>query len=104
MAYLGRLSYGMYLWHWPLWVWTGRHGWWDLTGLGARLRALVLTAPTVGLAASSYQLIESPIRYGTAARFLVPRRTLVALPVALARCFWSAAAVVPYAGAALGKT
>jgi peptidoglycan/LPS O-acetylase OafA/YrhL len=105
VAYLGRLSYGIYLWHWPLWVWTGRQGWWDLTGLGAGLRALVLTAATVGLAAASYRFVESPIRYGRVAKFLHPRRTLVALAATLTALFLvDQSAVVPYAGAALGKT
>ena len=105
VAYLGRLSYGIYLWHWPLWVWTGRQGWWDLTGLGAGLRALVLTAATVGLAAASYRFVESPIRYGRVAKFLLPRRALVALAATLTALFLvDQSAVVPYAGAALGKT
>ena len=103
VAYLGRLSYGMYLWHWPLVVWTGRYGWWDLSRLGTLVRVLVLTALTVGLAALSYQLIEKPIRYGTAARFLGPRRTLVVVPFALGALFLvSRGVVVPRAGAALG--
>ena len=105
VAYLGRLSYGIYLWHWPLWVWTGRQGWWDLTGLGVGLRALVLTTATVGLAAASYRFVESPIRYGRVAKFLLPRRALVALAATLTALFLvDHSAVVPYAGAALGKT
>ena len=103
VAYLGRLSYAMYLWHWPLQVWTGRYGWWDLSRLGTPVRASVLTLLTVGLAGLSYHLIEAPIRYGTVARFLVPRRALLVVPVALGAMFLVTSSVVlPRAGAAIG--
>ena len=105
VAYLGRLSYGIYLWHWPLIVWTGYRGWWDLTGLGTPLRACVLTAATVALASASYHFVESPVRYGTIARFLVPRRAFVVLAVVLTALFFvNQGVVVPHAGAALGRT
>jgi hypothetical protein len=105
VAYLGRLSYGIYLWHWPLIVWTGYHGWFDLTGLATPLRACVLTLATVALAAASYRFVESPIRYGTIGRFLVPRRTLVVLGAVLTGLFLvNQGVVVPHAGAALGRT
>jgi peptidoglycan/LPS O-acetylase OafA/YrhL len=104
VAYLGRLSYGIYLWHWPLWIWTQRGGWWDLTGLGRPLHALVLTLATVALAAVSYRFVETPIRYGRVGRFLVPRRTVVAVAAMLTTIFVvDRIAVVPYAGAALGR-
>jgi peptidoglycan/LPS O-acetylase OafA/YrhL len=103
VAYLGRLSYAMYLWHWPLQVWTARNGWLDLTRLGMPLRACVLTGLTVALAALSYHLIETPIRYGTVARFLVPRRTFVVVPLTLGALFLINSSVVqPRAGAAIG--
>jgi hypothetical protein len=87
----------------PLQVWTGPYGWWDLTGLGTPARALVLTVLTVGLAALSYHLVERPVRFGSVARWLVPRRTLVLVPVALAIIFAvNTGVVVPRAGAALG--
>jgi peptidoglycan/LPS O-acetylase OafA/YrhL len=104
VAYLGRLSYAMYLWHWPLQVWTGRYGWWDLTGLGTLPRALVLTASTVALAAVSYHLVEKPVRYGSLSRMLAPRRLLVAVPAVLGAMFvLTSSVVVPRAGAALGR-
>jgi peptidoglycan/LPS O-acetylase OafA/YrhL len=104
VAYLGRLSYAMYLWHWPLQVWTGRYGWWDLSGLGTPVRALILTALTVALAALSYHLVEKPVRYGTVSRFLAPRRMLVAVPAVLGAIFViNSNLVVPRAGAALGR-
>ena len=105
VAYLGRLSYGIYLWHWPLIVWTRSHGWWDLSGLGTPLRVSVLTVATVALAAVSYHVVESPIRYGTISRFLVPRRLVVLLGGVLAALFFvNQNVVVPHAGAALGHT
>jgi hypothetical protein len=103
VAYLGRLSYGMYLWHWPLLVWTERYGWWDLSGAGTPLRVTVLTGLTVALAALSYHLVEKPVRYGGVARFLAPRRVLAIVPLVLGALFLvNSAVVVPRAGAALG--
>ena len=104
VAYLGRLSYAMYLWHWPLQVWTGRYGWWDLSGLGTPAGRSILTALTVALAALSYHLVEKPVRYGSLSRFLAPRRMLVAVPLVLGALFAiSSSVVVPRAGAALGR-
>jgi peptidoglycan/LPS O-acetylase OafA/YrhL len=104
VAYLGRLSYAMYLWHWPLQVWTGRYGWWNLSGLNTSVRAAVLTALTVALAALSYHLVEKPVRYGSLSRFLAPRRTLAAVPLVLGAMFLiNTSLVVPRAGAALGR-
>jgi peptidoglycan/LPS O-acetylase OafA/YrhL len=104
VAYLGRLSYAMYLWHWPLQVWTGRYGRWDLSGLNTPARASILTALTVALAALSYHLVEKPVRYGSLSRFLAPRRMLVAVPLVLGALFAiSSSVVVPRAGAALGR-
>jgi peptidoglycan/LPS O-acetylase OafA/YrhL len=103
IAYLGRLSYAMYLWHWPLQVWTGRYGWWDLSGVGTPIRAAILTGSTVALAALSYHLVEKPLRYGSLSRFLVPRRMALAVPLALGAMFLiNSSVVVPRAGAALG--
>ena len=104
VAYLGRLSYAMYLWHWPLQVWTARYGWWDLSRLGTPARASVLTVLTVALAALSYHLIETPIRYGSIGRSLVPRRTFVIVPLVLGAFFLiNSSLVQPRAGAAIGR-
>lgn len=59
LRWVGARSYGLYLWHWPLWVlafYTVPSSWdpW-LVGGG-------VTALSVGAAAVSYTLIESPIR------------------------------------------
>jgi peptidoglycan/LPS O-acetylase OafA/YrhL len=104
VAYLGRLSYAMYLWHWPLQVWTARYGWWDLSRLGTLTRAAVLTLLTLALAALSYHLVETPIRYGSIGRSLVPRRTFVVVPLALGAFFvLNSSLVQPRAGAAIGR-
>lgn len=58
MQQLGRLSYGWYLWHWPLLVF-GKVIWPDPSPL---LR-LVLVALALGLAATSYWLVENPVRH-----------------------------------------
>lgn len=69
---LGRVSYGVYLYHWPLVVWltpaaTG-WSWWAVDA--------VRVAGTLALAALSYRFVEAPIRRGalappTARRLLV---------------------------------
>ena len=57
---LGVISYGVYLWHWPMVVWLTP----ATTGLdGPALFALRLGL-TLGVAAVSFVLVERPIRHG----------------------------------------
>jgi peptidoglycan/LPS O-acetylase OafA/YrhL len=95
---LGRISYGVYLWYWPvLLVMTPSRvplSAWPL--FGARV------AVTVGLAAASYRLVEQPVRRGAFGHW----RGLVAIPVgaAVAMATVVAAVVAPLAWAAPGAT
>lgn len=57
MVYVGRISYGAYLWHWPLIVFTA-YVW---GALNDEIRTGLLLA-SLGLGAMSYHLIETPIR------------------------------------------
>jgi peptidoglycan/LPS O-acetylase OafA/YrhL len=60
VRYVGRISYGLYLWHWPVFV-ALNHA---RTGLlGWKLLALRL-AVTFAASVLSYHLVESPIRRG----------------------------------------
>jgi peptidoglycan/LPS O-acetylase OafA/YrhL len=69
---LGQISYGAYLYHWPIYLVLDA----ERTGIGhpGRLFA-VRVAATVAVAAASYALIESPVRF----RLPVPRPRLAAL-------------------------
>ncbi|HEY7105334.1 MAG TPA: acyltransferase family protein [Acidimicrobiia bacterium] len=73
-VWIGTISYGLYLWHWPVVVAVtpdtlGRDGW--------QLSAVRLVL-TFGLAALSFYLVEKPIRYGSSSR----GRTGIALAAA----------------------
>jgi peptidoglycan/LPS O-acetylase OafA/YrhL len=58
LRFLGRISYGVYLWHWPVFVFltVQRTGWPSAVVDFARL------ATTLGLATASFFLVEQPIR------------------------------------------
>jgi peptidoglycan/LPS O-acetylase OafA/YrhL len=56
-TYLGRISYGTYLWHWPLIVLSK-----PLISLSPVHLALFATIGATALSALSYELIEAPIR------------------------------------------
>jgi peptidoglycan/LPS O-acetylase OafA/YrhL len=60
LVWVGRISYGLYLWHWPLYGLITR----DRTGLYGFSLLSVRLAVTLAVAAVSYALIEQPIRTG----------------------------------------
>ncbi len=76
LPYVGRISYGMYLWYWPvlLVLTAGRTHLDGVALLGVRLAVIVL------LAAASYHLVETPVRRGVLAGW----RSWVAVPAAVA--------------------
>ena len=73
IAYVGRISYSLYLWHWPVYVlarWTS-----GLESTAPRIAAIALT---FGLAALSYRFVEQPVRRSARLRRL-PRIAVVGL-------------------------
>lgn len=57
MVYLGRISYGTYLWHWPVIVVAQRLG-----DFSPKQMLAVATVLSTGLAAASAELLERPFR------------------------------------------
>ena len=68
MLYVGRISYSLYLWHWPVIIF-------GTATLGAGAAAL-MAVTSIGVAALSHRLVEEPLRFG---RYIgtVPRWNLV---------------------------
>jgi peptidoglycan/LPS O-acetylase OafA/YrhL len=61
VRYVGRISYGLYIWHWPIFIWLDH----TRTGLyGYELFALRVLV-TFAVSVVSFHLIERPIRMGT---------------------------------------
>lgn len=75
VSYLGRISYGIYLWHWPYAVWLATH-----SGQFRPARAVLVVALTIATASASYHFLEMPIREGRISVWLTTRRALVAFP------------------------
>ena len=76
---IGVLSYGLYLWHWPLYLVINSGS----TGLdGVPLLALRLTA-TAAAAVASYHLVEMPVREQAAGGRLPALRLAGAMPITL---------------------
>ncbi len=66
---IGKISYGIYLYHWPIYVLIDRRHWDAPVGVVLAIKAAI----TVAVALVSYFLIERPVRRSV----LPPRRTLV---------------------------
>lgn len=80
VVWVGKLSYGLYLWHWPVYVILSpaRVG---FSGVG--LLALRF-AVTFAVAVASYYLVEMPVRRGALSRFTSRQRVAVVLGAPLA--------------------
>jgi peptidoglycan/LPS O-acetylase OafA/YrhL len=77
-TFLGRISYGTYLWHFPLFTFINE----ERTGLSGWPLFVVRVIPTIGVATLSFFLVERPIRQGTFfTRFRVQVFTLPAVGV-----------------------
>ena len=62
VVWVGRISYGVYLWHWPLIVWINDSERFSEWSTGARQAIEIVL--TFVIATASFYVIERPIRYG----------------------------------------
>ena len=69
LCYAGIISYGLYLWHWPVFLFLTH----SRTGLSGPWLFAARMALTIGIAALSYRYVEHPIRTQT---FRIPRPNL----------------------------
>jgi len=61
VVWVGAVSYGLYLWHWPLYVALTP----DRTGLDGTALLLLRMGTTTVVATASYYLVERPVRNGS---------------------------------------
>jgi peptidoglycan/LPS O-acetylase OafA/YrhL len=78
LVLLGVISYGVYLWHWPIYVAMTERS----TGLSGATLLLTRIAVTLAVATASFVLVERPIRTG----HYPLRRLAIGVPVAAAVC------------------
>jgi peptidoglycan/LPS O-acetylase OafA/YrhL len=76
LIWLGRISYGVYIFHWPVFIWLNH----ARTGLSPLPLTAVRLTVTIGLAAVTYALVEQPIRQR---RMVRGRTRWVAAPAAI---------------------
>ncbi len=79
LRWIGWISYGLYLWHWPVYVFLTP----QRAGLSGTPLLVVRMAVTFAVATCSYVLVETPIRRGTIGRLPVTRRVLAPAGVAV---------------------
>jgi peptidoglycan/LPS O-acetylase OafA/YrhL/lysophospholipase L1-like esterase len=100
LRHIGAISYGLYLWHWPVDV--------VLTADRAHVSGLALTglqtAVTVVIAELSYHLLEMPIRRGALRGWTARAVTPAALGALAAAVLIATAASVPTAPVGAGAT
>jgi peptidoglycan/LPS O-acetylase OafA/YrhL len=76
IRYIGQISYGLYIWHWPLFLWVDH----ARTGLTGAPLFFVRVLVTFVVSVASFHLVERPIRRGT---FVRQWRAWVAVPSAV---------------------
>ncbi|MEX0666148.1 MAG: acyltransferase family protein [Acidimicrobiia bacterium] len=71
---VGKVSYGLYLWHWPVYLTLTE----DRSGLHGTALLILRIAVSAGLAAASYFFVEMPVRRGDWPQ--LARRAVVVVP------------------------
>jgi peptidoglycan/LPS O-acetylase OafA/YrhL len=84
LAALGKISYGVYVYHWPILIGLG------LTGLGSTLVSWVTLVSTLVLAAASYRWIEAPLQRSRSPIRLLLAGVAVAGIAAFSLSIWGA--------------
>jgi peptidoglycan/LPS O-acetylase OafA/YrhL len=91
VVWVGRISYGLYLWHWPLFAAFNA----QRTGLTGVALFVLRIAVTVAVAAASYHLVELPIRRGRGLRLAPAAAAAVATAVTATAAVVVVASIVP---------
>ena len=103
LVWIGTISYGAYLWHYPVFVYLDA----ARTGLTGVSLLAVRFACTLVLAAASYYLVERPVMYGTFWRSLkavLPATAVLVVTVVVVMVGTSAAAIaIPSVGSFQGQ-
>ena len=87
LRWIGAISYGLYLWHWPIYVYLSG----DRTGLSPNRLFAVRILITFAVATISYYLIEQPIRHGAWRGWPIRLATPLAVFVVAGGLLWSTA-------------
>jgi peptidoglycan/LPS O-acetylase OafA/YrhL len=77
VRYVGRISYGLYIWHWPIFLWLDH----ARTGLEGYELFAVRVLVTFAVSVVSFHLVERPIRMGT---FVSQWRAWLVVPAGVA--------------------
>jgi len=88
---LGQISYGVYLWHFPLFLWLTTAS----TGAAGAPLLILRLGVTLAVSMASYVLIEQPVRRRKLPNWLVGSLAPVGLGGACAALFVAAAAATP---------
>jgi hypothetical protein len=91
VRWIGVISYGLYLWHWPIILWFNR----SYSDIATRPRQILELAVIFGVASISFYAVERPIRTGRAPWIGLSKQRLAVV---------CAAAFLAVSGAALGAT
>ncbi len=99
LGWIGTISYGLYLWHWPIFVYLNS----ARTGLSGAELDLARVGLTFAVASASYYLVERPIRRrklsGSTWRLLAPAAAVMTVVVVIAGTAPSVAAPTQAAAA-----